>query len=159
MPGSIIIVALLMMHPAIKASALVGTDLVQAIPLVAAAAAGHLLFGSFSLAIATSLLIGAIPGAWLGAQASSRAPGGIIRRVLTVVLLAFGLKLLGVPSEWVLIAVAVFIALGGLAWVVIRGRTIAASVVAAAASPPGPATSTPGGSGGADKPRIDAPVA
>ena len=32
--GSIIIVALLLMYPAIKASSLVGTDLAQAIPLV-----------------------------------------------------------------------------------------------------------------------------
>ena len=161
--GSIIIVALLLMYPAIKASSLVGTDLAQAIPLVAAAAAGHLLFGSFSLVIASSLLIGAIPGAWLGAHASSRAPGGLIRRVLMVLLLASGLKLLGVPSEWVLIAVAAVIAAGGTAWIVIRGRTVVAAVAttatSAAASAAGPATTTPGGSGGADKPRIDAPVA
>ena len=50
--GSIVVVALLFLYPRLKASSLVGTDLTQAVPLVAAAALGHILFGSFSLAIA-----------------------------------------------------------------------------------------------------------
>jgi uncharacterized membrane protein YfcA len=120
--GSIIIVALLLMYPMLKASSLVGTDLTQAIPLVAAAAAGHLLFGSFSLVIAASLLVGAIPGAWIGAQLSSRAPGGVIRRILAVLLFASGLRLLGVPTEWVIAASASLVVVGGIAWIVIRDR-------------------------------------
>jgi len=120
--GSIIIVVLLLMYPRLKASSLVGTDLTQAIPLVAAAAAGHLLYGSFSLTVASSLLIGAIPGAWFGAHLSSRVPGGVIRRILVVLLLASGLRLLGVPSEWVLVIVTSTVILGGLAWIYIRGR-------------------------------------
>jgi uncharacterized membrane protein YfcA len=129
--GSIVIVALLLMYPALKASSLVGTDLTQAIPLVAAAAAGHLLFGSFSLVIAASLLVGAIPGAWIGAHVSSRAPGGLIRRVLAVLLLASGLKLLGAPTEWVFASVVLLIVVGALAWVVIRDRAARATVAAA----------------------------
>ena len=104
--GSIVIVVLLMLYPGLVASSLVGTDLAQAIPLVGAAAAGHLLYGDFSATVASSLLVGAIPGAWLGAQISSRAPGGIIRRALAVLLLASGLRLLGVPTELVLLAAA-----------------------------------------------------
>jgi len=120
--GSIIIVVLLMMYPALKASQLVGTDLAQAIPLVAAAALGHLLFGSFSMSIASSLLVGAIPGAWIGAQVSSRAPGGIIRRALAILLLASGLRLLNVPNEMVLGAAVSALVLGSLAWIWIRPR-------------------------------------
>ena len=45
-----------------KASELVGTDLVQAVPLVASAALGHILFGDFQLGLTTSLLVGSIPG-------------------------------------------------------------------------------------------------
>jgi uncharacterized membrane protein YfcA len=86
--GSIVIVVLLLLYPALKASQLVGTDLVQAVPLVAAASLGHILYGDFSLGLTTSLLIGAIPGAWLGAHVSARAPGGIIRRALAILLLA-----------------------------------------------------------------------
>ncbi len=36
--GSLIIIALMMLYPGLKASELVGTDLVQAVPLVASAA-------------------------------------------------------------------------------------------------------------------------
>ena len=118
--GSIIIVSLLLIYPGLKASALVGTDLTQAIPLVGAAALGHLLFGDFSLAITSSLLLGAIPGAFIGAQISSRAPGGIIRRILAVLLLSSGLRLLGVSTEVVLVVAVAALVLGSLAWIAVR---------------------------------------
>jgi hypothetical protein len=79
-------------------SDLVGTDLVQAIPLVASAAAGHLLFGDFKLGLTASLLVGSIPGVYLGAKLSSRASDAIIRPALALILIASGLKLLGVDN-------------------------------------------------------------
>jgi len=60
--GSLMMVLLLLLYPTLAASELVGTDLVQAIPLVGAAALGHLLFGDFHLDVTTSLLIGALRG-------------------------------------------------------------------------------------------------
>lgn len=120
--GSLIIVALLMLYPALKASQLVGTDLVQAVPLVIAAAVGHLLFGDFRLDVTAALLIGSVPGVYLGARVSSRAPSGLIRRVLAFVLLASGLKLFGlgnVALAWTLAAVA--LAGPGL-WMLVRTR-------------------------------------
>jgi uncharacterized membrane protein YfcA len=86
--GSLMIVALLMLYPAIRAGQLVGTDLVQAVPLVASASLGHLLFGDFRLGLTASLLVGALPGVYVGARVSSSAPGGVVRRALVVVLLA-----------------------------------------------------------------------
>ncbi len=130
--GSIIIIALLLMYPALKASQLVGTDLVQAIPLVAAAAVGHLFFGDFNISVAGSLLIGAIPGAWAGAQVSSRAPGGVIRRILAVLLLASGLKLLGASNTWVLIAAGTALVAGNIAWILLRNKVTARVAVRAA---------------------------
>lgn len=121
--GSIIIVVLLVIYPGLKASSLVGTDLTQAIPLVGAAALGHLLFGSFSMTITTSLLLGAIPGAFIGAQISSRAPGGVIRRALAVLLLASGLRLLGVSTEVVFLVAIAALVLGSVLWIAIR-RTV-----------------------------------
>jgi uncharacterized protein len=120
--GSIVVVVLLLMYPRLKASSLVGTDLAQAIPLVAAAAAGHLLFGAFSLTITSSILLGAIPGAWVGAQISSRAPGGIIRRVLAVLLLGSGLKLLGAPDVVVAGSTIAAVVFAFVAWGIIRNR-------------------------------------
>ena len=93
--GSLMIVMLLLLYPMLRSSELVGTDLVQAIPLVASAAAGHLLFGDFRLDLTASLLIGSLPGVYLGARLSSRANDAVIRPVLALVLVASGLKLLG----------------------------------------------------------------
>jgi uncharacterized protein len=120
--GSLMIVALLLLYPALKMAQLVGTDLVQAVPLVAAAALGHLLFGDFQLTVTVSLLLGAIPGVILGAHASSRAPSGIVRRALALVLLASGLKMLGVPDIALGIVLAVAIVVGPLLWMWARVR-------------------------------------
>ena len=114
--GSLMIIALMILYPRLQASQLVGTDLVQAVPLVAAAAVGHLLFGDFRLDVTTSLLIGSIPGVILGALASSRAPGGLIRRLLALVLLASGLKLLGVATSVTAVVLVTCVILGPLAW-------------------------------------------
>src|SRR6185437_14490092 len=71
--GSLIIIALMLLYPTLRASELVGTDLVQAVPLVASAAIGYLIFGDFQLGITSALLVGSIPGAYIGAQAFDAA--------------------------------------------------------------------------------------
>jgi uncharacterized protein len=96
--GSLMIVLLLVLYPMLRSSELVGTDLVQAIPLVASAAVGHLLFGDFKLDLTASLLVGSLPGVYLGAKLSSRATDVVIRPALALVLVASGLKLLGVDN-------------------------------------------------------------
>jgi uncharacterized membrane protein YfcA len=105
--GSLIIVALMLIYPRLKGSDLVGTDLVQAVPLVASAALAHIfILHDFELGLTSSILIGSIPGVYLGARVSSRAPDGVIRPALVFVLVASGLKLLGVPTAtlgWLLL--------------------------------------------------------
>jgi uncharacterized protein len=114
--GSLMIILLLMLYPSFKLSELVGTDLVQAVPLVASAALGHVLFGDFKLALTASILVGAIPGVFLGAQLSSRAPDHVIRPALVIVLLASASKLLGasngVAAALVVVAALVLVAVG-----------------------------------------------
>ncbi|WP_336921888.1 sulfite exporter TauE/SafE family protein [Aquipuribacter sp. SD81] len=120
--GSLIIIALMALYPALKASSLVGTDLVQAVPLVVSAAIGHLIFGDFQLGLTLSLLVGSVPGVWVGAMLSSRAPGGLVRRALAFVLLASALKLLGVPDlETGLTLVAVAL-VAPVLWMLVRRR-------------------------------------
>lgn len=114
--GSLMIVALLLLYPSIRAGQLVGTDLVQAVPLVASASLGHLIFGDFRLGLTASLLIGAIPGVYLGARVSSAAPGGLVRRALVVVLLASGLKLLDASTPIMVLVLAVVAVLGPVLW-------------------------------------------
>ncbi|MEP7368272.1 MAG: sulfite exporter TauE/SafE family protein, partial [Dermatophilaceae bacterium] len=118
--GSLIIIALMALYPRLKASSLVGTDLVQAVPLVASAALGHILFGDFKLALTLSLILGAVPGVWLGAQLSARAPGGVVRRALAFVLLASALKLLNVSTPSTALALAVVASLAPLIWMLVR---------------------------------------
>jgi uncharacterized protein len=120
--GSLIIVALLMLYPTLRAGDLVGTDLVQAVPLVASAALGHLLFGQFQFSVTAALVIGSIPGVFLGAQVSARAQGGFVRRALAVVLLASSLKLLHASNVQLVGGVALAAIGGPLAWAWLRTR-------------------------------------
>ncbi len=96
--GSLIIIMLLMVYPRMRLSELVGTDLVQAVPLVASAALGHMIFGEFQLSLTGAILLGSIPGVFIGARFSSRAPDYVIRPSLVVVLLLSGMKLIGAPN-------------------------------------------------------------
>jgi uncharacterized membrane protein YfcA len=114
--GSLMIVMLLLLYPRLSAKELVGTDLVQAIPLVGAATLAHALFGHVDLALTGSLLIGSIPAVYLGARVSSRAPDAVIRPVLVVILLASALKLLDVSNGAVASSIALLVLVGAPLW-------------------------------------------
>jgi uncharacterized membrane protein YfcA len=108
--GSLMIVLLLFVYPMIGASQLVGTDLTQAVPLTLAAALGALAFGHIELSVTTSLVIGSVPAVLVGSFLSSRAPDRYIRPVITFVILASGLKYIGLGTTelgWVLTAVLI----------------------------------------------------
>jgi uncharacterized protein len=118
--GSLIIVMLLLLYPQLKASELVGTDLIQAVPLVASAALGHILFGDFKLDLTTSLLLGSIPGVYIGARVSAIAPGRVIRRALAFVLTASALKLLNMGNVPLGVLLGAAVVVGPLVWHVVR---------------------------------------
>jgi uncharacterized membrane protein YfcA len=118
--GSLIIIALMALYPTVRASELVGTDLVQAVPLVLAAAVGQLIFGEFHASVTAALLVGSIPGAYVGAQLSARLPSALIRRVLGFVLLASALKMLGVGDLVTLTVLTAVVVLSGPAWMLLR---------------------------------------
>jgi uncharacterized membrane protein YfcA len=120
--GSLIIIALMMLYPALTANELVGTDLVQAVPLVASAALGHILFGDFKMELTTSLLLGCIPGVWLGAHLSAHAPGGLVRRALAFVLLASALKLLNLSTGTTGVVLALVLIFAPVLWMLVRRR-------------------------------------
>jgi uncharacterized protein len=92
--GSLMIVLLMLVYPMLTSRRLVGTDLVQAIPLVGAAALGHVLVGDFKLAVTLSILLGSIPGVYVGSLFSASAPDVAVRPILVFVLVASALKLL-----------------------------------------------------------------
>jgi hypothetical protein len=115
--GSLIIVALMLLYPLLTSSELVGTDLVQAVPLVTAAALAHIMFGDFRLGLTVSILLGSIPGVYLGAKVSAISPDWLVRPALFLVLLASGLKLVNVANTEVGL-VLLFAVLAGIPFVV-----------------------------------------
>jgi uncharacterized protein len=119
--GSLMIILLLMLYPSLKLSELVGTDLVQAVPLVTSAAIGHLIYGDFKFGLTTAILLGSIPGVFLGARFSSRAPDYVIRPSLIVVLSISALKLLGVSNAIMVFVIPLAIA-AGVAYAVRAGK-------------------------------------
>ena len=96
--GSLMIVLLLFLYPMISAGRLVGTDLTQAVPLTLAAALGALIFGHVEFGVTTSIIIGSVPAVLVGSLLSSRAPDKFIRPVITFVILASGLKYVGLGT-------------------------------------------------------------
>jgi uncharacterized membrane protein YfcA len=125
--GSLIIVMLMLMYPLLSGREMVGTDLVQAIPLVAAAALGHVLFGTLDISIISSVLIGAIPAVIVGAHISSKSADRYIRPVLVAVLAISALGLLGVTNGWLLATAIVSVVLLAVAYVTMRRNDVRAA--------------------------------
>ncbi len=120
--GSVIIILLILLYPSLRGARLVGTDLVQAIPLVASAAIAHIFFGDLQIGLTSSVLLGSIPGVYLGARLSSRAPDGVIRPALVFVLLASALKLLNMGTVQLVIMLGVIALVGLPVWGAIDAR-------------------------------------
>ena len=97
--GSVIMIALLMLYPGLSAVKLVGTDLVQAVPLVLAAAISNIALHGIDWEILIPLVLGSVPGTILGAMLAPRVPQSFIRRGIVVVLTMSGVALLD-KSGW-----------------------------------------------------------
>ena len=118
--GSLIMVALLLLYPTLSAVRLVGTDLVQAVPLVLSAAVSHVLVSGVDWAVLIPLIVGGSPGTFLGARMANWVSQSVVRRGIVIVLSLTGLKMLGVAPEIVGILGAAALLLGPLAWGFIR---------------------------------------
>jgi uncharacterized membrane protein YfcA len=97
--GSVIMIALLILYPGLPPVRLVGTDLVQAVPLVIAAAASNIVINGLDWHILVPLVIGSTPGTVLGARVAPRVPQSYIRRGIVIVLTMSGVALLD-KSGW-----------------------------------------------------------
>jgi uncharacterized membrane protein YfcA len=90
--GALGTMALLFLYPRLATVRIVGTDLAHAIPLTAVAGLGHLHMGNVDLNLLGSLLIGSLPGIYLGSHLSARIPEKVLRPVLASLLLIIGCK-------------------------------------------------------------------
>ena len=118
--GSLIMVALLLLYPTLSAIKLVGTDLVQAVPLVLSAAISHVLVTGVDWGVLIPLIVGGTPGTFLGARMAAWVSQSVIRRGIVIVLTLTGLKMLQVPAEYVGMIGAAMLLLGPLVWGFIR---------------------------------------
>jgi uncharacterized protein len=91
--GALIAVALIYIFRLVP-TRVVGTDVVHAALLLWAAAAAHIVAGNVDYGLAGTILLGSVPGVWLGSHLSVRLPTGTLRTALGVVLIGAGLGLL-----------------------------------------------------------------
>ncbi len=124
--GSLIAVGLILIFR-LTPRRIVGTDVFHAAILLWVAAIAHLISGNVDLSLAGNILIGSIPGVWIGSGLAVRLPEGALRPTLAVVLLAAGLALLnkaGVGFPIFLIFIAPLLVAAGLMLLhVLRSRS------------------------------------
>ena len=91
-------------------------------------------WGAFVIGLAGTILLGSIPGVWLGAGLAMRLPVGVMRATLAVVLLAAGLALMEKANVGIAptVVIGVPVVVAAVAWLLnsFRGRTSAVPVKA-----------------------------
>lgn len=122
--GSLMIVLLMLLYPAMSMRRLVGTDIVQSMPLVGAAAIGHAIFGGLAFGITAAIVVGSVPGVIVGSLISSRASNILLRPILAFVLCATALKLFGMSATALAITMGIVALVGLPVWAFIDGRAL-----------------------------------
>jgi len=125
--GTLIAVGLILMFRLVP-TRVVGTDVFHAAVLLWAAALAHVVSGNVDYGLMGTILIGSLPGVWIGSHWAVRVPTGSLRLGIAIVMIGSGLGLLskagaGIPG-WVLAAVPVLLAVV-IVWrhLAERGRT------------------------------------
>jgi uncharacterized membrane protein YfcA len=92
--GALIAVGLILLFRLLP-TRVVGTDVFHAAILLWAAALAHIVAGNVDFLLAANILIGSVPGVWVGSHWSVRVPANVLRTTLAVVLIGAGMALLG----------------------------------------------------------------
>ena len=86
-------VALLFLYPRMPAVKVVGTDIAHAVPLTAIAGMGHMALGTVDLVLLGGLLLGSLPGIYIGSHLSAKVPEKVLRPLLATMLLIIGARM------------------------------------------------------------------
>ena len=93
--GALGVAALFFLYPHLPAGRIVGSDVVHAVPLTLVAGIGHWWMGSVDWSLLGALLLGSLPGIWVGSHISAKVPDKILRPILASMLVLIGAKLIG----------------------------------------------------------------
>ena len=91
--GALGVTALLILYPKVNITKIVGSDVAHAVPLTLIAGLGHASLGTVDYSLLGTLLIGSIPGIWIGSHLSSKVAEHWIRVILALILVYVGQKL------------------------------------------------------------------
>lgn len=91
--GALGVTALIMLYPREKITTIVGSDIAHAVPLTLVAGLGHATLGTIDYSLLGTLLIGSIPGIYLGSHLSAKIAEHWVRIALAVILIYVGFKL------------------------------------------------------------------
>lgn len=89
--GAIGAAILFLLYPYKRAVQIVGTDLAHAVPLTAVAGIGHWKLGTVDLVLLSGLLLGGLPGIYLGSLIGKALPDKMMRPIVASILLTLGL--------------------------------------------------------------------
>jgi uncharacterized protein len=92
--GALGIAVLFYLYPRLPAIRVIGSDVAHAVPLTLVAGVGHWMIGSVNWPLLGSLLLGSLPGIWLGSHASAKVPERFLRPILASMLVLVGGKLI-----------------------------------------------------------------
>ena len=92
--GAIGATLIMLLHPRLAAHKVVGTDIAHAVPLTLVAGIGHATLGHVDWVLLSALIVGGVPGIWLGAERRRRMPEGLVRALLCTALVTAGLKVI-----------------------------------------------------------------
>lgn len=92
--GAVGATLILLLYPRMEAKRLVGTDIAHAVPLTLVAGIGHAFMGNVNWELLVALLVGSIPGIWIGAQLTRKMPDKLVRALLCVSLVTAGIKVI-----------------------------------------------------------------
>lgn len=92
--GSLIIVALAFLYPRLASKELVGADITHAVALHLAGTIAYLIAGTINWPMVALLLIGSLPGVFIGSKLTKFIPDRVMRPILATVLVISGWKLI-----------------------------------------------------------------
>jgi uncharacterized membrane protein YfcA len=92
--GAIGAALIMLLYPRLPSHRVVGTDIAHAVPLTLVAGIGHATLGHVDWTLLVALLVGGIPGIWLGSHVTRRMPEKLVRALLCLALVSAGLKVI-----------------------------------------------------------------